>query len=475
MIYHHLFRNAEKKLVETAVIGTGHFGKAIVTQQNYNDFLKVGVVMDIDLESAKKSLLDAGIPEDNIQYAGNVDEAKALYESGKFLYTDNIDVVVKLDQIDVVCEATGIPEYGALHGKLALDHNKHVVMVNKETDSAVGPILKVMAEEKGLVYTPADGDQHGLLMSMYEWAKMVGLTVVSAGKSRDGEFIYDEKNQTITIEADGLTVHETTTVKISEEEAKYFEIIPENQALEYINKRMDILKSLPGAGAFDLCELTIIANATGLVPEKPETFQAPLKITELPIAYCSEENGGIFKQEGVVDVITCLRRPDEGGMGGGVFLVVKCDNAYSQHILTTKGQIPNYDSSTAVIYRPYHLCGVETSTSIGVAGLLNMNTGSLEYKPRFDLVKRATRDIQAGEILGNDHDYSMEALIVPAVTMEPNNPIPGHLITGNKVIKDIKKGEIITYDKIERPDNSTLWSLREKQDEKFLVSELVGN
>lgn len=468
MIYHHLFQNAAKKEVNVAVIGTGHFGKAVVTQQKYNKYVNVKVVMDIDLEVARQSLLDAEIPEADIVYAGNAEEAKALLEQGKFIYTDQINVVMGLEQIDSVCEGTGVPEVAVQHAKLAIEHNKHVVMVSKEADSAVGPILKQMAQEKGLVYTPVDGDQHGLLISMYEWAKLVGLTVISAGKARDGEFIYDEKNRTVTIEADGITVHETTSVTITEEQAKYFEKIPEGQAAEYIRKRAEILKSLPGAGAFDLCELTIMANATDLSPESPELVQASLRITELPIAYCSEQNGGIFSEEGTIDLITCFRRPDEAGMGGGVFLVVRCDNAYSNYILTTKGQIPNYDLSTAVIYRPYHLCGVETSISIATAGLLNMDTGSLEYRPRYDLVKRATRDIQAGEILGNDHDYSMEALIVPAVTMEDHHPIPGHLITGNRVKADIKKGEMITYGKIERPQNSVLWQLREKQDEVFL-------
>jgi len=62
-----------------------------------------------------------------------------------------------------------------------------------------------------------------------------------------------------------------------------------------------------------------------------------LRIVELPIAYCSTENKGIYEnQEGIIDVVTTLRRRDEAGMGGGVFLVVKCDNAYSNYILTTK-------------------------------------------------------------------------------------------------------------------------------------------
>ena len=52
-------------------------------------------------------------------------------------------------RIDVVCEGTGvIPEAGAVHAKAALDNGKHVAMVNKETDSAVGPILKRLAAKK---------------------------------------------------------------------------------------------------------------------------------------------------------------------------------------------------------------------------------------------------------------------------------------------------------------------------------------
>lgn len=470
MIYHHLFGKTQKNKVDAAIIGTGHFGKAIVTQQNVNQYLDVRIVLDTNLEAARNSFLEAGIPEENIRYTGSVSEARKWYEEGKFIYTDVLDVVMQLDEIDVVCEGTGVPEAGAVHAKAALDNGKHVAMVNKETDSAVGPILKRLAGEKGLVYTPVDGDQHGLLMGMYEWAKLVGLNVIAAGKARDGEFIYDEKEKTVSIEADGITVHQSTTIQVSEEDAQYLQKIPEGRVEEYVRKRHEILKQLPGAGAFDICELTIMANATALDPETPELIKAPLRITELPIAYCSKENQGLFSKEGIIDMLTCLRRPDEAGMGGGVFLVVRCDNAYSQYILTTKGQIPNYDRSTAVIYRPYHLCGVETSTSIASAGLLNVDTGALDYRPRYDLVKRATRDIRAGETFGNDHDESLEALMVPAVTMNDQHPVPGHLLNGNKAKVDINKGDIITYDKVVRPNNSTLWSLRQLQDETFLNS-----
>ncbi|MFD1415714.1 SAF domain-containing protein [Oceanobacillus jeddahense] len=468
MIYHHLFRQANKSEVVAAVIGTGHFGKAVVTQQKFNQFVNVRVVMDKDIDSAKDALITAGIDEELIEYTEDSKEAIRLYASGKYIYTDNLDVILAIDEIEVVCEGTGVPEAGAVHAQKAIEKGKHVAMINKETDSAVGPILKHLAKEAGVIYTPVDGDQHGLLMSMYEWANEIGLTVISGGKARDGEFILDEDKQTVSIEADGITVHESKEILISDEDIKYLKMIPEGKSEEYVHRRAEILSELPGAGAFDLCELTIMANSTKLNPASERLQKASLRITELPVAYCHQDNGGVFTEESTIDLITCLRRQDESGMGGGVYIVVRCDNAYSNYILTTKGQIPNYDKSTAVIYRPYHLCGVETSTSIASAGLLNLDTGSLEYKPRYDLVKYAARDIKAGETLGNDHDLSLEADIAPAKTMESNHAIPGHLITRNKAKVDIKAGELITYDKIVRPDHSALWELREKQDVEFL-------
>src|SRR5699024_8638110 len=167
MIYHHLFRQTNKKNVTAAVIGTGHFGKAIVTQQKYNNFVNVKIVMDKNLDSARNALLDADIKEDIILYCDNATEARNLLENGKYIYTDKLDVILKTKEIDIVCEGTGVPEAGAVHAEKAIRNGKHVAMINKETDSAVGPILKKIAEEAGVIYTPVDGDQHGLLMSMY--------------------------------------------------------------------------------------------------------------------------------------------------------------------------------------------------------------------------------------------------------------------------------------------------------------------
>ena len=472
MLYHHLFKGYRKKEeVLATVIGAGHFGTAIVTQQKYTPFLRVPVVADKNLEAARNAFIKAEIPEEDIVYSNDPDEAQKLIQDGKYIYTDNVMMVLDIPCIDVVCEGTGNPEAGALFCKTALDKGKNVVAISKEMDSVIGPLLKKIAKDKGLVYSPVDGDQPALLMAMVEWARAIGLTVISAGKARDGEYVLDEKNRTISIAADGITVHQDAMVEISEDDIKYFGMIPEGKVEEYVAKRTELLKDLPGAGAFDLCEMVMVANATGMKPACPELTDATLRITELPVAYCEEKNNGIYSENAVVDVHTNLRRKDESGMGGGVYMIVRCDNAYSNYILTTKGQIANYNQTASVIYRPYHLCGVETSTTILSAGLLGMDTGTLEYIPNYDLVKRALQDIKAGETLGNDHDLRLKASIIPVTTRGAKNAVPAHMITGNVAIRDIKVGETITYDMIGDRSQTMLWQLRLEQEKVFGIDQ----
>lgn len=467
MLYHKLFSQYPDRKVYAGVIGAGHFGTAVVTQQMNVPNLYVPIVADKNLENAKSAFLRTGILEEHIRYADTASDAANFISEGLYVYTDHPLIMMELDIIDVVCEGTGVPEASADFCLAALNHGKHVAAISKEMDSVVGPILTKKAKDKGLVYSPVDGDQPALLIAMVEWARTIGLTVISAGKARDGEFVLDEDNNTVSIRADGITVHKDEVVHINPEDMKYLKMIPRGKSKEYVEKRQELLHDLPNAGAFDLCELTMIANATGLKPSVSETTQATLRITELPVAYCHQNNDGIYTEEGIIDVHTNFRRADESGMGGGVYMVVRCDNAYSNYILTTKGQIPNYDLSTAVIYRPYHLCGVETTTTILSAALLGLDTGGLNYLPKFDLVKRAERDILKGEPLGNDHDLNLKALIVDSTKRAPKSYVPGHMVTGNIAVRNIKKGEIITYDMIEDKSDTTLWKLRKEQEETF--------
>ncbi|SHI25620.1 NAD(P)H-dependent oxidoreductase [Desulfosporosinus lacus] len=469
MFYHHLLEKfAKQSHVKVGLIGGGNYGTAIVTQSLFNKYLTVNIVADQNIENAKNSYREANIPDEEICMCNTLSEAKAAIEQGKYVVTSSPDIIFQLD-IDVVAEATGNPEAGAHHAKLALENMKHMVMITKETDSVIGPVLHEMFKQKGLVYTPVDGDQPAILMQLVEWARLIGLEIVSAGKSRDGEYIYDEREGTVTHPEDVKKgIPDPVVVKISQEDAKYLEFIPEGKGEEYLQKRRKILSELPQTAGFDYCEIVMIANATGLVPDVENLHQGSLRVNEVPIVYCSTENGGIFAGEGRIDIITCLRRKEEASMGGGVYLVVKSKNAYSQNILTSKGLIGNYDNSVAVICHPYHLCGVESSTSLMSAAMLGVDTGAREYKHSFDLVRRAVRDLPAGTLCGNDRDRNMSSFIAPAAVKSGTNPIPAHLLNGNKLKMDVKAGSVITYDMVQEPESSVLWDLRGKQEKFFL-------
>lgn len=469
MIYQHLYAQFKKKdRITAGMIGSGHFGTAVITQSMYNEYLKVPIVADQNIENARKAYNQAGVSDEMIVVCDGAAAAKKAIEKGKYVIVQDAMILMELP-LDVIGEATGIPEAGARHALAAINSGKHVAMINKETDSAIGPILQHLAARAGLVYTPVDGDQHGLLIGMFYWAKTLGLEVISGGKARDAEFILDRKKKTVTCEADGITVHETRTVQLKDNELELFDELPDGKTAEYVNRRKSILRYLPMAGGFDLCELTIMANATGLAPDIPATHEPVIRIAEIPQVLCQISHGGILDKPRTIDVVTVFRDKFEAGLGGGVFLVVASGNPYSQMILTTKGCISNHDGSTALVYKPYHLCGVETATSLLCAGMVGLSTGSAEYRPLYDLARRAARNLKAGEKLGNDHDQALTSEIITAHGIKAGAPAPAHLLSGNTLLADVPAGTVITYDMVKRPKDSVLWQLREEQDKLFLA------
>ena len=459
MIYHHLFDQVkEKRTVRAGLIGSGHYGTAVITQARYIPLLKIPIIADVDPQAARLAYHHAGITDDDIALCDNRSDVMRAMESGKFVIVEDPMLLMDIP-IDVVVESTGVPEAGARHAYEAIQHGKHVAMINKETDAVIGPILKHLADEAGVVYTPVDGDQHGLLIGLVLWARSLGLEVLSGGKARNAECIYDPEVRTVSCGR--------STVTVTEADAWALDRIPDGMANRYIPARRETLAALPKTANSDLGEMTIAANATGLMPDVPTLHLPVARISEIPEVLCPVEEGGILQTKGAIEIVTCLRKTDEAGLGGGVFIVVSCENDYSRMILTTKGLIPNSRGSAAVIYRPYHLCGVETPISILSAALLNVPTGAATVQPYVDLVAKSTRQLKAGTILGGDHSPDIDAAILPASPVANGNPLPLHLLDGVRLSKDVVAGTLITQEMVKPPLDSLLWSLRRQQDAHF--------
>jgi predicted homoserine dehydrogenase-like protein len=77
----------------------------------------------------------------------------------------------------------------------AFQNGKHVVLVNAELDSFVGPILKAKADQAGVVVTHTDGDEPGVAMTLLRYLRSTGLRPVAAGNIK-GMVDYDRYPET---------------------------------------------------------------------------------------------------------------------------------------------------------------------------------------------------------------------------------------------------------------------------------------
>ena len=62
---------------------------------------------------------------------------------------------MRADGLDAILEVTGAVEFGAQVTLDAIEHGKHVVLMNAELDGTVGPILKTYADRAGVILTAA--------------------------------------------------------------------------------------------------------------------------------------------------------------------------------------------------------------------------------------------------------------------------------------------------------------------------------
>lgn len=66
----------------------------------------------------------------------------------------------------------------------------------------------------------------------------------------------------------------------------------------------------------------------------------------------------------------------KASMGGGVFIVVECEDQTTWHILKLKGHPCSRNNRCAMLYHPAHLLGIEAPISVLIASNLGMPTGA---------------------------------------------------------------------------------------------------
>lgn len=442
--------------VPVGLVGAGEFGATFVAQASRMEGLDVIAICDRDTARARAAALAAGIPGSRIRVCNDPADAHAALGDACVVVTDSLATLMQLPLVAVL-EATGDPEGAAATALAAIDAGRHSLIATKEAEIVVGPELARRATARGVVHSPVDGDQPSLLIGLVEWARALGLPVVCAGKSGESDYVWD---------ADAGTVTAWEEVAQAPDFEPLFGQRPSDATIAARNRLPFLRATVP-----DLCEMGIVANHTGLLPDRPELHAPIARTTELPSIFRPRADGGVLAGSGRVDMFSCLRRPDELSFAGGVFVVFEAPDAATGRLFAAKGIPTCPDHRYVLLHNPVHLLGAEAAMSMLSAVRLGCSTGGTDVKPLVDLVASAARDLAVGEILTMGARHEIDGLgfaLQPAQALGDDAPVPYYLAVGARVARPVRRGEPLHGRDLELPAGSTMLALRQAQDRHFL-------
>ena len=166
-------REATGRPVRVGMIGAGATGRAIALQLGTPaPGIRLVAVANRTPAHGERALREAGIKE--WSRVGSAREAEREIAGGRVVLTEDPMALTACGAIDVLVEVTGTVEPALPVVLDAFNHGKHVVMVNAELDSLLGPILKRKADQAGVVVTNTDGDEPGVAMTLYRYLRSLG-------------------------------------------------------------------------------------------------------------------------------------------------------------------------------------------------------------------------------------------------------------------------------------------------------------
>ena len=426
-----------QKPVRVGLIGAGKFGSMILSQARHIEGISITALADIDIQKAKDSFHRVGWDTSNC-FANSVNDAVV---SGKTWLTENASDIFKIPEIECIVEATGDPLFGVRHALMAIESNKHVVMVNVEADVLCGPYLNQKAVENGVVFSMAYGDQPAAICELVDWVRTNGFDLVAAGK--------------------GMNFQPHFRYSTPDTVWKYFGWSDEEVAAGDFNPKM--YNSFTD-GTKAAIEMAAVANATGLdCPDNGLAFY-PTGIHDLTNVFKPVANGGRLPKEGILD-IAASREPDGrevyNNICYGMFVTFRAPNEYSRDCFRQYGLLTDLSGWYASMWRPFHMIGLETNTSIMSAVLRKEPTGASRLW-NADAVATAKRDLSAGEILDGEGGFCVWAKAIPARLSEKKGALPIGLAHNVKLKNPVMKDEIIKIRDVELFEVDDIISIRTK-------------
>lgn len=431
-------RAKEGRPVRIGVIGAGKFSSMFLSQARLTPGMQLVGIADLDPDKARQACLRTGWAQNALAFGKSTAAIEDGAAQGKTVITDDARKLIEA-RLDVIVEITGVPEAGAQHAWQALEAGSHVVMVNVEADALLGPVLARKAEQSGLVYSMAYGDQPALIAEQIDWARAVGLEVVCAGKGTryQPEFHYSTP-ETVW----GHYGFSEERVASGDYNAKMF------------NSFLDGTKS-----AIEMCA---VSNGSGLIPQRCGLQFPPVGVDDLPHILKPRQAGGILEHAGTVEVVASENRdrsPVHRDLRWGVYVVFRAPTDYVKRCFSEYGLRTDPSGEFAALYRPYHLIGLELGISVASAALRGEPTGS-SRSFLADVGAAAKKDLKPGDVLDGEGGYTVYGRLVRSQESLERGCLPMGLASHVKLLRPVAKNTLVTYKDVEIDDSLFSFKLR---------------
>ncbi|HET6657041.1 MAG TPA: Gfo/Idh/MocA family oxidoreductase [Gaiellaceae bacterium] len=407
--------------VRIGLVGTGFLGRALIRQlAEAAPGLQVAAVSNRTLSRARAACEEAGFDVEVVDSQKRLDEVAA---SGGCAVTDDASLIARSEAIEVLVEVTGTVEFAANVVLEAIEHGKHVVLVNAEVDGTVGPALKRYADSAGVILSGADGDQPAAEMNLHRFVRGIGMNPLLCGNVK------------------GLMDHYRT---------------PDTQEgfARKWGQRPYMVTSFADGSKISF-EQAVIGNATGMGVATRGMF--------------GYEWQGYLDEKGHVDLYDADMLREAGGIvdyvvgakpGAGVYVLAEQTREAERHFLDLykMGEGPLY-----CFYTPYHLCYFEVPLTVARVALLGDAAIAPDAGMVVDVVATAKRDLKAGETLDGIGYYTAYGQCENADVAEAQGLLPIGVAEGCSLTRDVAKDEVLTYSDVDLPAGRLCDRLREEQ------------
>ncbi|MBZ9817768.1 NAD(P)H-dependent oxidoreductase [Mesorhizobium sp. CA7] len=426
-------RAAEGRPVRIGVIGSGEMGTDLVTQGMLMPGISIAAISTRRPHTAREAIRIAFGDEAMAVEAETASMVTRAIESGRIAITSN-EMLVTNPLIDVVIDATGKPGVAADFDLMAMEHGKHLVMMNVEADVTIGCYLKQQADRLGVVYSVGAGDEPSSCMELIEFASALGLGIVAAGKGKNNPLNHDAVPDDYREEA----------------------------ARRNMNPRM-LVEFVDGSKT--MVEMCAIANATGLVPDVPGMHGPRADRDQLAKVLIPKERGGLLSRKGVVDYTIGK------GVAPGVFVIVE---AMHPRVVERMDDLHVGTGPYYGLFRPYHLTSLEVPLTAARIMLYGKPDMVPLPRPVAEVCAVAKRDLAAGETLDAIGETCYRSWTMTVGDAGAVRAVPVGLLEGGKVLKPVNKGELLTEDNAV-PDRTTrLYALRRLQDDMLYGTKITS-